>query len=139
MVFSAGSLQLLHTRFFLSNNKTSLLTRHVFVKHRCPRRQQSPNMAKISKSYILTPPHPQGCVMSMKSEQPIDEHTVKIWLLYHNPNFKYCTLIVSGTELWTDGRTDRQTDGRTFQAGGHKNFRQTFIVTYMYGSTVTTT
>ena len=29
-------------------------TRHVFVKHRCPRRQQSQTMAKISKSYILT-------------------------------------------------------------------------------------
>ena len=36
------------------------LTRHVFVKDRCPRRQQSRNMAKISKSYILTPPHPPG-------------------------------------------------------------------------------
>ena len=35
-------------------------TRHVFVKHGCPRRQQSPIMAKISKSYILTPPHPPG-------------------------------------------------------------------------------
>ena len=31
-------------------------TRYVFVKHRCPRRQQSHNMAKFSKSYILTPP-----------------------------------------------------------------------------------
>ena len=27
-----------------------LQTRHVFVKHGCPRRQQSQNMAKISKS-----------------------------------------------------------------------------------------
>ena len=35
-------------------------TRLVFVKHGCPRRQQSHNMAKISKSYILTPPHPRG-------------------------------------------------------------------------------
>ena len=32
----------------------------VFVKHGCPRRQKSQNMAKISKSYILTPPPPQG-------------------------------------------------------------------------------
>ena len=113
-------------------------TRHVFVKHGCPRRQQSRNMAKISKSYILTPPHPQGHVMSVKCEQPIDELTVQVWLLYHNPNFKYCTLFVSGTgrdgitDGITDGQTDKQTDGRTddpntrcprrtFQAGGIKN------------------
>ena len=35
---------------------------------------------KISKSYILTPP--QGHVMSVVCEQPLDELTVKIWLLY---------------------------------------------------------
>ena len=35
-------------------------TRHVFVKHGYPRWQQSQNMAKISKSYILTSPQPQG-------------------------------------------------------------------------------
>ena len=65
-------------------------------------------MAKISKSYILTPPHPQGQVMSEKCEEPIDELIVQVWLLYHHPNFKYCTLFVSGTEL------------QTFQAGGIK-------------------
>ena len=51
------------------------------------------NMAKIFKSYILTPTHPQGHVMSVKCEEPIDELTVQVWLLYHNPNFKYCTLL----------------------------------------------
>ena len=107
-------------------------TRHVFVKHGCPQRQQSQNMAKISKSYILTPPHPQEQVMSVKGAEPIDEVKVQVWLLYHHPNFKYCSLFVSGTELHTDGqthrRTDRQTDDpitrclrRTFQAGGIKN------------------
>ena len=35
-------------------------TRHVFVKHGCPRWQQSQNMAKISMSYILTRPTPRG-------------------------------------------------------------------------------
>ena len=102
-------------------------TRHVFVKHGCPRRQQSQNMAKISKSYILTLPHPQGHGISVKCEEPIDELTVQVWLLYHHPNFKYCTLFVSGTELRTDKRTDKQTDDpntrcprRTFQAGGIK-------------------
>ena len=108
-------------------------TRHVFVKHGCPRRQQSQTMAKISKSYILTPPHPQGHVMSVKCEQALDELTVQVWLLYDHQNFKYCTLILSGTELRTDRRTDKQTDRqtdrrtddpntrcprRTFQAGG---------------------
>ena len=89
------------------------LTRHVFVKHGCPRRQQSQNMAKISKSYILTPPHPQGHVMSVKCEEHIDELTVQVWLLYHHPNLKYCTLFVSGTELQTDRRTEKQTDRRS--------------------------
>ena len=71
-------------------------------------------MAKISKSYILTPPHPKGHVMlSVKCEEPIDELTVQVWLLYHHPNFKYCTLFVSGTELRTDKRTDKWTDGRS--------------------------
>ena len=71
------------------------------------------NMGKISKSYISTPPHPQGHVMSVKCEEPIDELTVQVWLLYHHPNFKYCTLLVSGTELRTDRRTDGQTNGQT--------------------------
>ena len=30
-------------------------------------------MAKISKSHILTPPHPPGQGMSVKCEEPIDE------------------------------------------------------------------
>ena len=33
---------------------------------------------KIFKSYILTPPHPQGHVMSVKCEEPIDELTVQV-------------------------------------------------------------
>ena len=58
--------------------------------------------------------------------------------------FKYCTLFVSGTELWTDGRTDRQTDGQTDRwiirlldapggpfrpggGGGHKNCLQFWL------------
>ena len=108
--------------------------RHVFVSHRCTRQQQSRNMAKISKSYILTPPHPPGHMMSVKCGQPIDELKVQVWLLYNNPNFKYCTLFVSGTELRTDRQTNRQTDRqmddpitrchrRTFQAGGIKTLQ----------------
>ena len=120
-------------------------TRHVFVKHGCPRRQQSQTMAKISKSYILTPPHPQGHVMSVKCEQPLDELTVQVWLLYDHPNCIYCTLFISGTELRTDGQTDGRTDGQTIQTldapggpfrPGHKNvfrvkYRQVKISTLL--------
>ena len=75
--------------------------------------------------------------MSVKCEQPLNELTVQVWLLYHHPNFNYWTLFVSGTELWTDKQTDGQTDGltdgrtddpitrcprRTFQAGGIKMY-----------------
>ena len=53
------------------------------------------NKVKIwqkSLSYILTPTHPQRHVMSVKCEEPIDELTVQVWLLYHHPNFKCHTL-----------------------------------------------
>ena len=51
-------------------------------------------------------------------EQPfaLDEVTVQVSLLYDQPNFKYCTLFVSGTNYWqTDGQIDRRTDGQTIQ------------------------
>ena len=33
-------------------------------------------------------------MMSVKCEEPIDEKiTVQVWLLYHHPNFKYCTFV----------------------------------------------
>ena len=48
--------------------------------------------------------------MSVKCEEPIDEHAVQVWLPYHQPILKYCTLFVSGTKLRTDGRTDKWTD-----------------------------
>ena len=114
-------------KFFESRSnfkvKVTGSTRHVFVKHGCPRRQQSQTLAKFSKSYILTLPYPQGHLMSVKCEQPLDELTVQVWLLFDHPNFKYCTLFISGTELRTDRRTngrtnrrtDRRTDGRTIQ------------------------
>ena len=91
-----------------------LKTRHVFVKHGCPRWQQSQIVAKISKSYILAPPRPQGYGMSVKCE-PLNELTVQVWLLYHHSNFNYLTLFISGTELQTGGQTDRQTDRRTIR------------------------
>ena len=90
-------------------------TRHVFVKHGCPRWQQSPNMAKFLSPKFWPRPNPRGHVMSVKCEKPLDELTVQVWLQYDHPNFKYCTLCISGTELRTDRQTDGQTDGRTIQ------------------------
>ena len=77
-------------------------TEDVFVKHGCSRQQQKSKYGRI----ILTPPHPQGHVMSVKCEQPSDELTVQVWLLYDHPNCKYYTLFGIRTEL----RTDKQTD-----------------------------
>ena len=99
------------------------------MKHGCPRRQQSPNMAKsLSPKFWPNLAPPQGHVMSVKCEEPLYELTVQVWLLYDHPNFKYCTLFISGTELRTDRQTDGRTDDpntrcprRTFQAGGIKS------------------
>ena len=44
---------------------------------------------------------------SVKCEQPLDELTIQVWLLYHFLNHNYCTLFVSGTELQTLGSGDR--------------------------------
>ena len=89
----------------------------------------------LSKSYILTPPHPLEHVMSVKCKQPIDELTVQVWLQYHNPNFKYFTLLVSVTELRTDRQINGQTDDQitrcpqqTFQAGGKKSIGKTPVL-----------
>ena len=72
----------------------------------CHRLQQSQNMTKISKPYILTLPNLQGNIMSVNCEQPIDELTVQVWLLHHHQNYKNCTLFVSVMELWTDKQMD---------------------------------
>ena len=90
--------------------------------------------AATNFDHILTLPDHLGHGMSVKCEQPIDELTVQVWLLYDHPNFKYCTLFVSGMEL----RTNRQTDDpntrcpqRTFQAGGIKT-GNTFFFHFRY-------
>ena len=85
------------------------ITRHVFVKQGCPGWQQNQNMAKFEEIESLSPifwPQPQGCVMSVKFEEPLDELTVQVRLLYHHPYFKYRTSFVSRTELLTDKRMD---------------------------------
>ena len=89
---------------------------------------------KISKSYFLTPPHPQGSEMSVKLVQHLvtklglDKLTVQVWLLFDHQNFNFCSLYVSRMELLTnkqtDGWMDKLTDDQiprcsrqTFQAG----------------------
>ena len=42
--------------------------------------------------YLLTLSHHQVHVLSMNCKQPLNELTVEVWLLYHHPNSKYCTL-----------------------------------------------
>ena len=82
-------------------------TRHVFAKHGCPRRQQSQNMTKISKSYILTPPHHRGMRYQWRthrwtySPSLVTVSPPKLWILH----------FVSRTELQTDWWTDRWIDG----------------------------
>ena len=70
--------------------------------------------------------------MSLKCEEPIDEPTVQVWLLYHHPNFKYCTLYAE----WNCGQTRRQTTDdlitrcprRTFQAGDIKKSKPYYSI-----------
>ena len=72
----------------------------------------------------MTPPEPQGHVMSVKCEESIDELTVQVWLLYDHPNFEHFVCKRDGiTDKPTDGQTDRQTirlldaPGRPFRPG----------------------
>ena len=69
-------------------------------------------MAKISKSYILTPPKPQGQVMSEECEQPLDDLQSKFGycITTQTLNITLC-LKVGQNYGQTDGQTDRQTDG----------------------------
>ena len=92
----------------LSTCFTSERTRHVFMKHGCPWRQQSQNMAKISKSYILTPPHLQGQVMSVKCEEPMNLYSnFGYFIIPQTLNIALC-LLAGQNNRQTDRQTDRQ-------------------------------
>ena len=86
------------------------------VKHGCPRRQQSQNLEVL---HFDPAPTPRAWDVAVKCEEPIDELTVQVWLLYDHPNFEYCTLFVSETEYRKDRRTIRLLDapGRLFKPG----------------------
>ena len=85
------------------------------------------NKVKLWQKFLsptfLPRPAPKGHMISVKCEQPLDELTVQVWLLYHHPNFKYCTLFIDGTELRTDRRTidpNTRCPQQTFQPRGIK-------------------
>ena len=75
----------------------------MFVKHGCP----GGNKVKIwqkSLSPIFWPAPPQGHVMSVKCEEPINEITIQVCLHVSSPELKILHF-VSKTGLWTDRRT----------------------------------
>ena len=90
-------------------------TRHVFVKHGCPRRQQSQNMAKISKSYILTPPTPRGMGCQWSVRNPWMNLKSKFGYCMTTQTLNVALCLQAGrnygqTDKWTDRQTDGQTD-----------------------------
>ena len=91
------SVQLKISRKRMWNFKgKTLLNRHVFVKHWCPRRQRQ-NMAKSLSPKFWPRPTPRG-MMSVKCEQPLDELTVQVWL---QSKFDYCmTTQTLNIALW---------------------------------------
>ena len=59
--FSINLMLNFRNEFFFRNVANILnKTRHVFVKHRCPRQQQSPNMAKSLSPKFWPRPAPRG-------------------------------------------------------------------------------
>ena len=92
-------------------------TRHVFVKHGCPQRQQSQNIAKMCESYILTPPHPRGMWCQWSVRNPLMNLPSKFGfciIIQTDQSLIYCTVCKQDgiTDIRSDKRTDRQTDGR---------------------------
>ena len=77
---------------------------------------------KNLKSYILTPPDPQGHRMSVKCEEPIDELTVQVWLLYDHPNIALCK-----RDGIKDGRSDYYMPQADLSGQGHKNATSTLF------------
>ena len=67
--------------------------------------------SKYSKNPTFWPcPTPGACEVSV-CEEPIDEPTVQVYCIITQTS----NIALYGTELLTEGRTDRQRDGRTIQ------------------------
>ena len=82
----------------LFSSRASVETRHV-----CETWMPQAVTKSKSQSHTFLSPNLKGHMVSAKYEQPLDELTVQVWLLYDHPNFKYCTLYVCGTKLRTNG------------------------------------
>ena len=64
------------------------------AKQGCGNKVQVCQNLKSCRHYDLAAP--LGHRMSVKCRKSIYELTVHVWLLYHQPNFKYCTLYCNG-------------------------------------------
>ena len=85
--------------------------KHVFVKQGFPQRQQSPDIAKISKSYILTPPHPRGRWCQWSMSNPYMNLQSKFgYCITQTLNIALC-LWAGRNYRQADRQTDRRTDG----------------------------
>ena len=76
----------------------------MFMKHMyiCPQQQQSPYHTEILLFYNFRLPTSMGfSKISVKSEQPIYELAVQLWLLYNRYHLKFDVIM---------DKTDRQTD-----------------------------
>ena len=89
---------------------------------------QKHKIGRTLRSYFLSkvlhfgPAPPPGACDVSEVWETLDELAVQVWLLYDHPNFKYCTLFISGTELRTDDPNTRCPQ-RCFQAGGIKMWK----------------
>ena len=57
-------------------------------------------------SYILSPAPPQGHVMSVRCEQPLNELTAQVWLRYYHQTLNIAL------KMTVVGIMDKQTDGQ---------------------------
>ena len=104
----------------------------MFVKYGCPCSNKDKIWQNLSVLRFGPTPPPGACDVSelWVNLKLLNWLTVQICLLYDHPNFKYCTLYVSGTELQTNKRTNRQTDGNQITRCPQQTFHTKGITCY---------
>ena len=115
-------LRYLHNTCYQSYflNLWQVRTRHVFVKHGCPRWQQNPNMAKSLCPKFWTRPTPRGmgCQWSVRNPWMHLQSKFGYCMTIQTLNIALCLSAGRNyglTDRQTDRPMDRQTDGRTIQ------------------------
>ena len=68
------------------------------------RRVCGTQMPLMSNEHKKSTPRSMWC-QCLRCKQSLDVFTVQVWLLYVDPNLKYCKC-VSATESWTDGQSN---------------------------------